>query len=272
MHTQTVSVNDCLATAIKLLPYREASQLTCLVFGIAPSQLVVDEGNALEDSQINHFNTSLRRRCSGEPISYIVQQQGFRNLDLRITKDVLIPRSDSETLVEAVLPFLSTDSKVLDLGTGSGNVGLALAQEAQCSVTCVDVCQHALGLAQQNAKQNHLTADFLLSNWFEHVTGTFNVIVSNPPYVADSDQHLDQGDLRFEPPLALRGGPEGMNSITEIVINAPTFLVRDGVLALEHGFNQGEAVRTLLRENGFHAIKTYTDLGGNPRVTLGSAT
>ena len=219
------------------------------------------------------FAAHLARRRKGEPIAYILGRQGFWSLDLDVASHTLIPRPDTELLVETALALLpATPAAVLDLGTGTGAVALALACERPAwQVTGVDRVSEAVALAETNRARLQLgNAGFLASHWFSALVGQrYQLIVSNPPYIAAGDPHLSQGDLRFEPSSALVAGVDGLDDIRLIIMQAPQHLNAGGWLLLEHGFDQAEAVRELLSAQGFMAVESRLDLGGHQRISLG---
>jgi len=206
-------------------------------------------------------------------VAYILGQQGFWSLDLEVSPDTLIPRPDTEVLVETALALpLAEDARVLDLGTGTGAIALALAHERpRWQVTGVDRIPAAVALAQRNAARLRLgNVEFAPSHWFAALAGErFTLIVSNPPYIAGSDSHLDEGDVRFEPRSALVAGPDGLDDIRELVAAAPAHLQSGGWLWLEHGFEQAAEVRELLVRQGFSAVESRRDLGGHERISGG---
>ena len=220
------------------------------------------------------FETLLARRTMGEPIAYLLGTQEFWSLTLSVTPDTLIPRPETELLVEQALTHIADDdaAKLLDLGTGSGAIALAIAKERpRCQVLAADSSQKALAIASTNAKTLQLNnVEFILSNWFEAIpTQTFDLIVSNPPYIAQDDPHLKLGDVRFEPDTALVSGPDGLNDIRQLIQQAPAYLNKGGWLLLEHGYDQADAVCALLTAAGFVNICDYQDLGGQARVAVG---
>lgn len=220
------------------------------------------------------FDGYLQRRRTGEPVAYILGQQGFWNIDLEVATHTLIPRPETEMLVETALELLpgAIPHRLLDLGTGTGAIALSLAKDrAQWTVTAVDRVEEAVALAERNRQRLHLdNARVLQSHWFSAVEGQrFDLILSNPPYIADSDPHLVQGDVRFEPSSALTSGADGLDDLRLIVSQAPAHLEPGGWLLLEHGYDQGAAVRDLLNQQGFEQIQTRRDLGDHERITFG---
>lgn len=236
--------------------------------------LIAHEHDELNDRDNANFEALISRRTLGEPVAYILGSREFYGINLTVTPDTLIPRPDTETLVEAALDKIPQGANftVLDLGTGTGAVALAIAKNRpKAQLLAVDASNSALDIAIKNAKQLNLTnVNFCLSNWFSTVEGNrFNLIVSNPPYIEQNDPHLSLGDLRFEPISALASGQDGLDDIREIIANSLVHLLPQGWLMLEHGYNQTSAVTELMSENGFVDIATIKDLGGNNRVTMG---
>ncbi|HEY1326831.1 MAG TPA: peptide chain release factor N(5)-glutamine methyltransferase [Casimicrobiaceae bacterium] len=233
--------------------------------------------DAIERADADRFLALARRRRDGEPLAYIIGRREFWGLDLAVTPAVLIPRPETETLVEAALARLPRGRplRVLDLGTGSGAVALALAHERpQASVSATDASAPALAVAAHNASRLGIAnVRFLRSDWYTDVPdeGPFDAIVSNPPYVRSADPHLREGDLPFEPPSALVAGADGLQALRIIVAGARSRLARDGWLLVEHGYDQAEAVRALFADAGFRAPASLRDLAGIPRVAAGRA-
>jgi len=219
------------------------------------------------------FTADLARRRRGEPVAYILGRQGFWSLDFEVAPHTLIPRPDTELLVETALQLLpATPAAVLDLGTGTGAIALALAHERPTwRVTGVDRVAEAVDLATRNAQRLRLgNAVFYESQWFSALAGQrFALIVSNPPYIPAHDPHLQEGDLRFEPTSALVAGEDGLDDIRQIIASAPIHLLSGGWLLLEHGYDQALAVRALLVESGFADVQSRRDLGGHERISLG---
>ncbi|WP_454256005.1 peptide chain release factor N(5)-glutamine methyltransferase [Pseudomonas sp. Marseille-Q8238] len=219
------------------------------------------------------FSAMLERRRQGEPVAYILGQQGFWSLDLEVAPHTLIPRPDTELLVETALHVLpATPLRALDLGTGTGAIALALASERPgWRVTGVDRIDEAVALAERNRQRLGLSnAEFRRSSWFAALAGErYRLIVSNPPYIAANDHHLAEGDVRFEPASALVAGVDGLDDIRLITGQAPQHLDAGGWLLLEHGYDQATAVRALLSAAGFTLVESRRDLGGHERITLG---
>lgn len=217
------------------------------------------------------------RRLSGEPIAYLVGKRGFHNIELYVAPGVLIPRPETELLVEIGLheiKRLNTPASILDLGTGSGAIALAIAHEApSAKITATDQSIEALEIAKINAAQLNVASQvqLLQGSWYEALDGnrSFDIILSNPPYISSQDTHLDQGDLRFEPISALTDHGNGLTCLEKIITGAKLHLNPNGLLALEHGFDQSEAVVALMKSAGLSDIQTYLDLGGHYRVASG---
>lgn len=232
--------------------------------------LVANDREELPVDVADLLEKSFQRRLAGEPLAYITGFKAFFGLNLQVDARVLDPRPDTETLVEWALELLPEGStaSVLDLGTGSGAVALALQHERpKCQVTAVDASADALAVAQSNAKRLNLPVKCVLSHWMKAVTGAFQVIVSNPPYVSDTDPHL--AALTHEPLQALTSGPDGLDDLRQIVAQAPSHLTPGGWLLLEHGWDQADAVQSLLRTAGFTEVQSRKDLAGIERCSGG---
>lgn len=272
------SIAELLQRATQIKPNAieriDAEFLMAYVLAKPLSWLYAFSDRNLSDEQAAAFESALVRRLAGEPVAYITGRRGFWSFDLHVTPDTLIPRPETELLVELALACLHPEKKstMLDLGTGSGAVALAIASERpQAQVIAVDYSEAALAIAMGNARQLKLVnTQFFHGSWFAPVTGKrFDTIVSNPPYIENSDPHLQQGDLRFEPSSALTPGPDGLADLRIITAQAPKHLHSGGWLLVEHGYDQGEAVRELFAHAQFKNISTEQDLEHRDRVTMG---
>ncbi|WP_297801332.1 peptide chain release factor N(5)-glutamine methyltransferase [Arenimonas sp. GDDSR-1] len=274
MITLAAALRETTGTGTSGLDRIDAEFLLAHVLAKPRAWLYAHADDLLAPEQLAAFRALLKRREGGEPVAYLTGQRGFWSLDLQVTADTLIPRPETERLVELALAFVhpGRPAAVLDLGTGSGAVALAIASERPLSqVTAIDISPAALAVAAANGRRLHLgNVIFEHGDWFSSLgSRRFDIIVSNPPYIADGDTHLGQGDLRFEPRSALAAGADGLDDIRIIVGDAPRHLLPGAWLLLEHGWNQGASVRGLLEAGGFTEIMTEPDLEGRDRVTLG---
>lgn len=268
-----------IAQALRLspLPILESRMLMQHVTGLSRVQLITRDTELLTPTQLAHWNTLLDRRIHSEPMAYILGQREFYGRMFTVNPSVLIPRPDTEILIDAVLQDHAEQEqkrlRVLDLGTGSGAIAVTLAAERLIwDVWAVDVSAAALKIAQENVDTHAPTVQLLHSDWFSALTepsASFDIIVSNPPYIAADDAHLAEGDLRFEPRGALSDEADGLRHYRHIIANAPSFLNDGGRIYLEHGFEQGADVRELLYQAGFTEIQTVRDLAGHERVSIG---
>ncbi len=228
-----------------------------------------------EPPQLVAYSKLLQQRLTGQPIAYLIGYREFWGMPLNVTPDTLIPRPETELLIETVLQHTTKHDRlnILDLGTGSGAIAIALGSELpQATITATDRSAAALAVARANAHQHQQhRIRFLLSDWFSMIpTGEhFDIIVSNPPYIALDDIHLTQGDVRFEPPSALISGTDGLNDIRHIIKCARVFLHENGLLLLEHGYNQAAAIRQIMQQNHYRDILCIADLAGNDRLSGG---
>ena len=268
-------------------------EVQCLlqaVLRVNRAYLLTHPEQILDAEQQAHYAALLERRLSGEPIAYILGEREFYGLNFRVTPATLIPRPDTELLVELALERIPSPLplsrlrereersggrgfRVLDLGTCSGAIALSIAHaRPEAEVTAVDVSPDALDVARENVQRlNIANVRLLRSDWFAALAGErFDLIVSNPPYIADGDAHLAQGDLRFEPRSALASGTDGLDDIRRIVASAKEHLNHGGWLLFEHGYNQAEQVRALLRQNGYAGVFSARDLAGIERVSGGT--
>ena len=270
-----ISVRECLARAVELesdTARLDVETLLAYVMQQSRTWLYTWPEKILTTEQQQLFEQLLQQRKQNVPVAYLTGVREFWSLPLQVNRSTLIPRPDTELLVElALLAPLRPDARVLDLGTGTGAVALALVSERSTwHVVAVDQHEQAVALARSNAQQCKLALDVLQGDWFAPVTGQqFSMIVSNPPYIAESDAHLRQGDVAHEPRTALVAADNGLANLQHIVQTASQFLLSPGYLLLEHGSGQGESVRNMYRQAGFSDVQTHRDLGGNERVTRG---
>ncbi len=231
---------------------------------------------ALEPEILQAFLKLVQRRERGEPIAYILESKQFWSLDLKVSRATLIPRPETELLVEQVIRIAKQQrlKRILELGTGSGAIAIAVASELSKKqllpqIIATDISTRALDIAKHNSKRHQQAIEFIQSDWFQSIPQQqFDLIVSNPPYVECDDVHLTQGDVRFEPVSALASGEDGLTAIRHIAEQAQSWLKHGGWLLFEHGYQQAALVRALLSENGFVDVKTIKDLAKNDRVTL----
>lgn len=253
-------------------PADDVRRLLCHVLQQSVSYLMTWPERLLTESQWHCYQHLITQRVTGRPVAYLTGEQGFWDLTLEVSADTLIPRSESELLVELILDKINGNkSDILDLGTGTGAIALAIASGCSAScVTGVDFKQRIVDLAKRNAKRNGVTnCDFIVSNWFQSVPAKqYQVIVSNPPYVEPDSPYLQQGDLRHEPLSALTAADNGLADIKTIVSQARDYLSEDGWLYIEHGYQQKSVIRALFSEAGFKHIECVKDYAGLDRITL----
>ncbi len=243
------------------------------------SAMISRDTEALPKALLEEWALLEKQRAEGQPVAYLIGKKGFFNIELKVAPGVLIPRPETELLVELTIDHIQSSGKktprILDLGTGSGAIGLALAKNLpNAQVTCVDVSAEALQIAQENARLLNLNSvKFLQSNWFDGLTTNlpaedcvFDVIVSNPPYIPAGDHHLLMGDLRFEPSSALTDDHDGLMAYRAIFKESPPYLAADGFILVEHGFDQSKQVCQLLQKQNYTNIKAHQDLAGIWRV------
>lgn len=249
----------------------DAQMLLCALLAQPRSWLLAHDTDPLPLDTAARFTDLVARRAAGEPVAYLLGDKEFYGLSLRVGPGVLVPRPDTETLVDWALDVLPADppTRVLDLGTGSGAIALAIrSRRPHASLTAVDASPEALAIAADNARQLQLPLELIQGSWFGPLgTRRFGLIVSNPPYIAEGDPHLPA--LRFEPRQALTAGPDGLDDLRLITAQAGAHLEPGGWLLLEHGYDQADAVQALLRAAGFTAVGTRHDLAGQPRCTGG---
>jgi release factor glutamine methyltransferase len=262
-------LNVAAALAAAGIDAREARLLLADALGISVASAIANPDRELTASEAERFRAWTARRALGEPIAYILGRREFHALVLAVSPAVLIPRPESELLVD--LAIERRPRSVLDLGTGSGAIALAIKRALPSArVVAVDTSAEALAVARRNATALGLEVDLREGNWFDPVAGErFDLIVANPPYVAAGDSHLLEGDLRFEPPVALVSSGDGLDSIREIVSEAANYLAAGGWFLTEHGLGQDPAVRVLLEDRGFGSVASWRDLAGIARVSGG---
>ncbi|MFS2216522.1 peptide chain release factor N(5)-glutamine methyltransferase [Telluria sp. Tellsp104] len=247
--------------------------LLCEATGLTRVQLITQGDRALTPDEASRLDDLVARRLRGEPIAYIVGRREFFGLAFQVGPAVLIPRPDTELIVELSLERLPDNApRLLDMGTGSGAIAVAVAHtRPDADVTALDVSPDALAVAQANAAANGARVRFLESSWFDALAAgeTFDVIASNPPYIAAGDEHLVQGDLRFEPVGALTDHADGLSALRIIIQGSARHLAPGGWLLLEHGYDQAAAVRALLADAGFTDVQSWRDLAGIERVSGG---
>lgn len=252
----------------------DAEILLCMALNQPRSHLRAWPDKPLQPKHLAAFRALLEQRQKGTPIAYITGNREFWSRDFQVSPDVLIPRPDTELLIDLSLKLIPADEpiKIIDLGTGSGIIAITLAAECpHVQISATDFSLAALRIAQLNADKHHInTIRFYQSDWFAGVPDTkFNLIISNPPYIAEDDSHLQQGDVRFEPQTALRAAEQGLADIRIIADAARNYLEPCGHLLIEHGYNQQQQVQALFKDLHYDKVQTYTDLSGQPRVTYG---
>jgi release factor glutamine methyltransferase len=234
-------------------------------------QLITQSEAMLTVDEARRLSALFQRRLNGEPIAYIVGEREFYGLAFHVTPDVLIPRPDTELLVELAIDRLPKNGRALDMGTGSGAIAVALARSRpDASVTALDVSPAALAIARNNAIAHGVKVLFIESDWYGALHDQqFDLIISNPPYIVAGDQHLSQGDLRFEPVDALTDHADGLSALRTIIAGASRHLTSGGCLLMEHGYDQAAAVRRLLEAHAFHEVQSWRDLAGIERASGG---
>lgn len=274
------AITQLIEDAIKQLePVSDSARLDtelllCSVLKKDRSFLRAWPEHELDQQQTHSFQEKLQQRLQGKPVAHILGERGFWSLNLNVTSDTLIPRPDTERLVELALDIIPENAqwKILDLGTGTGAIALSLAKEKpNCFITATDQSFAALEIAKQNAEKNQISnIEFIQSDWFSNLENTqFDMIVSNPPYIKETDPHLKQGDVRFEPLSALTSGADGLNDIRVIIKNSLKHLKTKGALLIEHGYDQADAVCDLLKAAKFTNVSDFKDDNDNPRVAIG---
>lgn len=264
---------DCL-TSVSDSPHLDSEVLLAFVLEKNRSYLRGWNDKKLNESMVIYFESLLSQRLDGVPIAYLIGTREFWSRNFIVSPDVLIPRPDTELLIELCLAQIPVNQalNILDLGTGSGAIAVTLAAERPTAkIIAVDLSTSALAIAQQNAHQHHCkNIEFILSNWFSAVPKIkFDLIISNPPYISADDEHLTQGDVRFEPKSALIAAENGLSDIRIIATASKRYLKPFGQVLFEHGYNQAEDVQIILQSLNYKNVQTYLDLSGMERVTMG---
>lgn len=246
----------------------EAQLLLCHVLQCNSAFILSRPEQQLTDLQQAELARLTTARASGQPLAYIIGSRGFWDIELQVNSHTLIPRPDTELLVELALNVIRPGMQVIDLGTGSGAIALALANaKTGAAITATDVSSQALATARLNAAHLNLDVHFVQTSWLDGFQGArFDVVVSNPPYIATDDPHLREGDVRFEPQSALVSGDDGLDDMREIAEQACSHLTPGGRLLLEHGYDQSVQVQALLTSRGYTAVQAHTDLAGHQRA------
>ncbi len=249
----------------------DARLLLGYALGLSRTQLITQSDRQLTADEATQVSDLFTRRQAGEPVAYLLGEREFYGLNFQVSSAVLIPRPETELLVELAAQRLPAGGHALDLGTGSGAIAVTLANlRSDATVSAVDVSLEALTVARLNAAQHQVQVTFMHSDWFASIPSQpFDLIVANPPYIVDGDPHLQQGDLRFEPLNALTDHADGLACLRTIIEQAPTYLKTEGWLLLEHGYDQAPAVRNLLTARGFADVQSWDDLAGIARVSGG---
>lgn len=274
MQLVAITITQALTEAYRTIDRVDACMLLQYVLNVDHAFLLTYPDQVLVPQQIEDFSRLVKRRIDGIPVAYLTGERAFYDLTFKVTEAVLIPRPETELLIELALERIPVDQplKVLDLGTGSGAIAITLAKHRpQIQVVAVDVSADALAVSRWNAKNLQVdNLSWVMGNWFDELSAQkFDLIISNPPYVAENDPHLRQGDLRFEPQIALSAGSDGVACIQHIIEVAPKYLVSGGWLLLEHGYDQADECRQLLKHVDFSNICSYPDLAGIMRVSGG---
>ncbi len=231
-------------------------------------QLITQNKQTLSTSQVDDIQRLFQRRLLGEPVAYLMGQREFYGLSFEVTPAVLIPRPETELLVELAIERMPTNARVLDMGTGSGAIAVSLAHTRSDSIFfATDISEQALVIAKRNSLLHQTAITFFQSDWYEQVNGKFDLIVSNPPYIREGDLHLSQGDLRFEPTDALTDHSTGFTAIEKIIDGAPSYLEHGGWLLLEHGYDQASTVHDLFHTSIWSDVQSWRDLAGIERVS-----
>jgi release factor glutamine methyltransferase len=255
----------------------DAQLLLCNACQFEQTKIIAHPDQELSIEEFERFSSNLRRRAQGEPLAYITGTKEFWSLDIMVNEHVLIPRPETELLVELTLDSISNIESpyILELGTGSGAIAIAIAKErSDCKILATDISLPALTLAKLNARNHQTNITFIQSDWYKNVSNNengrkYHAIISNPPYIGNQDTALDQFVFKYEPKLALISEKNGLHDLSEVIKTAPSMLKKNGTLIVEHGFQQAHSVSELFINANINNIKLQKDLAGNPRCTMG---
>lgn len=274
-----ITVQDALSYGKSYLNHeqtealRSAEILLQHVLQMTRAYLYTHPEQILSSEQAKQYHSLIQQRHQGTPIAYLIEQRSFWTFELKVSPATLIPRPETELIIERTLALADATLPltILDLGTGTGAIALALAIERpQWKITACDHSEQALAIAEENARILQLPIQFIQSNWFQaFAQQRFDIIISNPPYLAADDPHLQQGDLRFEPQSALVSGHDGLDALRHIIQHSHLHLNPQGLLIVEHGYDQGEPVYDLFQQNGYKTVQSWTDWQNHPRVCSG---
>jgi release factor glutamine methyltransferase len=275
--TARIALGQALQQAVAILggssdARQDAEILLCHVLNCSPVTLLTEADQVLAPEYCQRYQQLLQKRAEGQPVAYLLGRRGFWDLDLLVTRDTLIPRPDTELMVAQALQNMPGAAKCADLGTGSGAIALALAKQRPDSFWLAsDVSLPALRVAKTNATRHQIAnVQFVIGHWTTMIARqSLDLVVSNPPYIAEDDPHLTQGDLRFEPRSALASGQDGLQDIRLLVVQAEQVLKPGGWLLIEHGWQQSQAVQALYKAAGFVAVSGHQDFGGQDRLVIG---
>jgi release factor glutamine methyltransferase len=272
--TFSIAAGSTLGAVLKQAPLDplDARVLVMHALHMTRVQLITQDDRVIDSDEAERLTALFRRRIAGEPIAYLVGTREFYGLDFDVTSDVLIPRPETELLVELAIERMAPRARVLDMGTGSGAIAVAIAHaRPDAAVTALDVSAAALHIARRNAARHGTEVAFCQSDWYAALGARrFDLIVANPPYIVAGDVHLSQGDLRYEPIGALTDHADGLSALRTIVAGAAAHLASGGSLLMEHGYDQAAAVRALLAEHGFGDVRSWRDLAGIERASGGT--
>ena len=251
----------------------DAEVLLCTVLGFDRSKLYSSPENMIPAKKVNLYRSLVQDRQQGKPVAYLTGTKEFWSLEFHVNEHTLIPRPETECLVETALKYIPENSElnIADLGTGSGTVAIAIANgRPRCKITAIDNCELALAVAAANGSRLKINnVSFVISNWYAELQDTFDIIVSNPPYIRNNDEHLQGDGIAHEPKYALCSGEDGLDAIRNIISNADRYLNPDGWLIIEHGYDQARTVRSMFEKFHFAQIRTSNDYSGLERVTCG---